>query len=46
MKGFAALMTVACVLAAQVSLARPQQPYARLQTRPIKALSEEQPGGE
>ena len=42
MKGFAALMTAAYVLAAQVSPAHAQQPYAGLQTRPIKALSEEQ----
>ena len=41
MKGFAALMTAACVLAAPMAPALAQQPYAGLQTRPIKALSEE-----
>jgi Spy/CpxP family protein refolding chaperone len=42
MNGFAALMTVACVLAAPMAPAQAQQPYAGMQTRPIKALSEEQ----
>jgi Spy/CpxP family protein refolding chaperone len=42
MKAFAALMIAACVLAAPMAPAQAQQPYAGLQTRPIKALSEEQ----
>jgi hypothetical protein len=42
MKGFAAAIAAAFVLAAQASSAQAQQPYAGLQTRPIKALSEEQ----
>ena len=42
MKGFAAVIAAAFVLAAQPSSAPAQQPYAGLQARPIKALSEEQ----